>query len=59
MKTVEDTDDDNFINARILPFHDTNQVRKNIRYLYTGLSDFMVRETPLVLVAIIFRLADI
>ena len=30
MKTVEEMDGDNFINARIRPFHDTNQVRKNI-----------------------------
>ena len=30
MKTVEDMDGDNFINARIRPFHDTDQVLKNI-----------------------------
>ena len=27
MKTVEDVDGDNFINARIRPFHDTDQVQ--------------------------------
>ena len=32
MKTVEDTNCDNFINARIRPFHDTEQVWKNIRH---------------------------
>ena len=32
MKTVEAIDGDNFINARIRPFHDTDQVWKNIGY---------------------------
>ena len=31
MKTVEDMDGDNFINARIRPFHDTDQVCQKIR----------------------------
>ena len=31
METVEDMDDDNFINARIRPFHDTDQVCQKIR----------------------------
>ena len=35
IKTVEDIDGDNFINARIRPFHDTSQVCKNIGQLST------------------------
>ena len=34
--TVEDNDGDNFINARMRPFHDTDQVCKNIGQLSTG-----------------------
>ena len=56
MKTVEDMDGDNFINARIRPFHDTDQVRKNIGDPDTGLSGLIVRKTPLVLVAINYSL---
>ena len=41
MKTVQDTDDDNFINASIRPFHDTDQVRKTIEYPNTGLFGLM------------------
>ena len=37
MKTVQDIDGDNFINARIRLFHDTDQVWKNIEDLNTGL----------------------
>ena len=50
MKTVEDLDGDNFINARKRPFHDTDQVWKNIGYLDTGL---------ILLVAIIPHLVNI
>ena len=61
MKTVKDTDDDNFINARILPFHDTDQVCKNIGDSNTGLSDFgiIIRKTPLIPVDLIFPLVDV
>ena len=59
MKTVEDIDGDNFINARKRPFHDTDQVCKNIGDSNTGLSDLMVRKSPLMLVAIIFHLDEI
>ena len=43
MKTVQDTDDDNFINASIRPFHDTDQVRKTIEYPNTGLFGLIMR----------------
>ena len=59
MKTVADMDGDNFINAKKRPFHGTDQVCKNIGEPHTGLSDLMVRETPLVLVAIIFHLVNV
>ena len=51
IKTVEDIDGDNFINARMGPFHDTDQGCKNIGDSNTGLFVCHVWKTPLILVA--------
>ena len=59
MKTVEDMDGDNFINARIRPFHDTDQVCKNIGHPSTELIFSHGPETLLVLVSMIFHLVNV
>ena len=46
MKTVEKMDGDNFINARIRPFQDTDQVRKNIGDRSTARIWFNGMENP-------------
>ena len=56
MKTFEGTDGDHFMNARIRPCHDADQVCKNIRHSSNG---FILSHGPKNPVAIIFHLVNV